>query len=87
MEHLNDFESALKRACAKAPFVRLDVGWMSLVGIVSMLQLALRHPSVTGAASTGTRKFLDEVLRNIEGVDKQLAEFLRMGDNPQHDQR
>ena len=67
------------------PTVRLDIDWNTTVTIIASCQLALRHPGNTGLTAATARAFVDELIDRIETVDSELAELLRMGDDPAAD--
>lgn len=80
------FLAALSRAMAKASHVRFDLGWGQVVCLVANLQLALRHPDNVGHPGRQVRSFLDHLFQKIEEIDAELAELLKRGDDPAHDQ-
>ena len=66
--------------------ISMDLGIGFIVLLVSTLQLALRHPGNRGPTSKEIRGFLDEIFAVIGERSPDLADFLRLGDDPTHDQ-
>ncbi len=79
------FAEGLTRLVAQHPFLKLELDWQTGIAILSSLQLSLRHPANRGHTAQVVRRFCDEFIAQIEGVDPALAQLLRMGDDPQHD--
>ena len=64
----------------------LDLG--SAIALIGTLQLALRHPGLSGSRSTSVtaRYLIDGLIQRIEDAGfPQCARMAAMGDDPQYD--
>jgi hypothetical protein len=73
MERLGDAEIILKMNVVQA------------VRVISMVQLALRHPAVPDENKKFGRSFTDNLIELIERVSPDLAGFCRLGYNDVYD--
>lgn len=51
--------------------------------LVSQLQLAIRHPE--NPAKGSARSYCEAIITQVERLNKDLADFLRLGFDPEHD--
>jgi hypothetical protein len=63
-----------------------EVDCTCLISIIGNLQLALRHPNNVGPSARAVRQLIDQVIAAIELEAPYVAQMLRRGDNPAHDQ-
>jgi hypothetical protein len=62
----------------------LDLG--SAIALIGTLQLALRHPGVTGSAAVTSRYFIDGLIQRIDDAGfPTCAKLAAMGDDPRYD--
>ena len=66
--------------------ITIDLGIGFVVCLVGTLQLALRYPGNRGPTFQQIRGFLDDLFCRIGERSPDLADFLRLGDDPAHDQ-
>lgn len=76
---------AVERATEKFPFVDLELDLTSYVTVISGLQLTLRHPDLPPYSRRSLRLMVDAMIAHIGQVDAELAELLRLGDDPDAD--
>ena len=74
------------RRCGRAP-VTLQLDVATVLNLVSMLQLALRHPRVSAycEASRAAREFIENFRVQVARCEPLVAELVALGDRPAHD--
>ena len=76
---------AINRLQARFGTVQLEVDFVSLLHVISNLQLALRHPGNTGPVGQSARGFLDQTIARLEEWEPELGPLLRAGDDARFD--
>lgn len=63
----------------------MEANVLTMMGVISQLQLALRHPKNKSKMAGNVRVLVDDLILMIEADSPLLGEFLRLGDNPELD--
>ena len=79
------FDRAFKRLVAKHPELVMNLDWSTTVRLIATVQLALRHPDNHGETVEVVTRWKDRLIALIESQEPELAELLRLGDDPAHD--
>ena len=83
---LDQFQAGIEQLTAKVPSLHLDLDWLTVIGIVSQLQLALRHPLNRGdRTARAARELIDKITAQVEAHAPALAAIMRLGDDPKYD--
>ncbi len=79
---------AVEMRNAEATNFRLlvDLDLHTLISIVGLMQLALRHPGATGPSAEIARRAIDGMIAKLRECGLMAhAELARLGDNPESD--
>lgn len=68
-----------------APLCQFECGWETVAAIVAALQLALRHPGLTGHMRDRVRGVVDALISQVGAAAPDVAEMLRLGDGVMYD--
>jgi len=63
--------------------VPVQMGPFTAISVIGMLQLALRHPEMTGPAAVAARGIIDQMRPFFTGTEGET--IINMGDNPEYD--
>lgn len=77
---------ALKRLEKSHGSCKFDLDFPTVMAVVSMLQLALRHPGAKNSPTARqVRRFLDELILPIAHAEPELGALLLKGFDPRFD--
>src|SRR6266436_4381588 len=63
----------------------LELKLPSVMSIVAVIQLSLRHPDLPEEARTAGQTFCDTIIELISCESKDLGDFLKLGFDPKYD--
>lgn len=84
-EYVDEFANLSRALTAEHKSLIVKFGWPEVFTVLSLVQLALRHPGVQGEIHASGREFVNGIIALVEVEQPRLAELLRLGDDPEYD--
>jgi lysophospholipase L1-like esterase len=79
------FVASLKRVEELHPTVQLTMSPQVLISLISLVQLALRHPGTSGLTGQTGRAWVSQVIDHLATGEPDLAAILKLGNDAAFD--
>lgn len=74
-----DYRAAMDRLRHKGAMIVLEFDAHHAICLVTVVQLALRHPRMPGASAKIARRLIDGIIAALGGAEPVIGKVLRMG--------